>query len=139
MEYNLSVFSSWITLLMVYPRNLSVLKGHKNNLLFLPEVFISIRLYSWIVHLWLIFGVPWTSRTSNQSILKKINPECSLKGLMLKLKLQYFGHLIWRADSLEKILMLEKIEGRYRNIKSKIISDRQNWKQKMYLKTIEWI
>ena len=55
MEYNLSDFSSWITLLMVYPRNLSVLKGHKNNHLFLPEVFISIRLYSWIVHLWLIF------------------------------------------------------------------------------------
>ena len=58
--------------------------------------------------------VPWTARRSNQSILKEIGPECSLKGLMLKLKLQYFGHLMQRADSLEKTLMLEKIEGRRR-------------------------
>ena len=58
--------------------------------------------------------VPWTARRSNQSILKKISPECSLKGLMLKLKLQYFGHLMQRADSLEKTLMLGKIEGRSR-------------------------
>ena len=55
--------------------------------------------------------VPWTARRSNQSILKEIIPECSLEGLMLKLKLQYFGHLMWRADSLEKTLMLGKIEG----------------------------
>ena len=55
--------------------------------------------------------VPWTARKSNQSILKEISPECSLEGLMLKLKLQYFGHLIWRADSFEKTLMLGKIEG----------------------------
>jgi len=54
--------------------------------------------------------VPWTARRSNQSILKEINPEYSLQGLMLKLKLQYFGHLMRRADSLEKILMPEKIE-----------------------------
>ena len=58
--------------------------------------------------------VPWTARRSNQSILKEINPEYSLKGLMLKLKLQYFGHLMQRADSLEKILMLGKIEGKKR-------------------------
>ena len=58
--------------------------------------------------------VPWTARRSNQSILKEISPECSLEGLMLKLKLQYFGHLIRRADSFEKTLMLEKIEGRRR-------------------------
>ena len=58
--------------------------------------------------------VPWTARRSNQLILKEINPEYSLEGLMLKLKLQYFGHLMWRADSLEKTLMLEKIEGRRR-------------------------
>ena len=58
--------------------------------------------------------VPWTARRSNQSILKEINPEYSLEGLMLKLKLQYFGHLKRRADSLEKTLMLEKIEGRRR-------------------------
>ena len=54
--------------------------------------------------------VPWTARRSNQSVLKEINPKCSLKGLMLKLKLQYFGHLMRRADSLEKILMLGNIE-----------------------------
>ena len=58
--------------------------------------------------------VPWTSRRSNQSILKEISPECSLEQLMLKLNLQYFGHLMRRADSLEKTLMLGKIEGRRR-------------------------
>ena len=58
--------------------------------------------------------VPWTARRSNQSVLKKISSEYSLKGLMLKLKLQYFGHLMWRADSLEKTLILGKIEGRRR-------------------------
>ena len=58
--------------------------------------------------------VPWTARGSNQPILKEISPECSLEGLMLKLKLQYFGHLMQRADSLEKTLMLGKIEGRRR-------------------------
>ena len=58
--------------------------------------------------------VPWTARRSNQSILKEISPEYSLEGLMLKLKLQYFGHLMWRTDSLEKTLMLGKIEGRRR-------------------------
>ena len=56
--------------------------------------------------------VPWTARRSNQSVLKEINPEYSLEGLMLKLKLQYFGHLIQRADSLENTLILGKIEGR---------------------------
>ena len=61
-----------------------------------------------------LLRVPWTARRSNQSILKEVNPEYSLEGLMLKLKLQYFGHLMWRADSLEKILMLGKIEGRRR-------------------------
>ena len=55
--------------------------------------------------------VPWTAKRSNQSILKEISPECSLEGLMLKLKLQYFGHLMQRADSFEKTLMLGKIEG----------------------------
>ena len=58
--------------------------------------------------------VPWTAKRSNQSILKEISPECSLEGLMLKLKLQYFGHLMRRADSFEKTLMLGKIEGRRR-------------------------
>ena len=58
-----------------------------------------------------LLRVPWTARRSNQSILKEISPKCSLEGLMLKLKLQYFGHLMWRADSLEKTLMLGKIAG----------------------------
>ena len=58
-----------------------------------------------------LLRVPWTTRTSNQSILKKISPECSLEGLMLKLKLQYFDHLMQRADSFEKTLMLRKVEG----------------------------
>ena len=58
--------------------------------------------------------VPWTARRSNQFILKEISPACSLEGLMLKLKLQYFGHLMQRTDSLEKTLMLGKIEGRRR-------------------------
>ena len=59
-----------------------------------------------------LLRVPWTARRSNQSIIKEINPEYSLEGLMLKLKLQYFGHLMQRTDSLEKSLMLGKIEGR---------------------------
>ena len=61
-----------------------------------------------------LLRVPWTTRRSNQSILKEISPEYSLEGLMLKLKLQYFGHMMQRANSLEKTLMLEKIEGRRR-------------------------
>ena len=61
-----------------------------------------------------LLRVPWTARRSNQSILKEISPGCSLEGLMLKLKLQYFGKLMWRNDSLEKTLMLEKIECRRR-------------------------
>ena len=63
-------------------------------------------------HWWRLLRVPWISRQSIQSILKEISPEYSLEGLMLKLKLQYFGHLMWRTDSLEKTLMLGKIEGR---------------------------
>ena len=74
---------------------------------------------SWVPKNWCFWTVvleetlesPWTARRSSQSILKEISPECSLEGLMLKLKLQYFGHLMWRTDSLEKLLMLGKIEG----------------------------
>ena len=69
------------------------------------------------VELWCwrrLLNVPWTARRTNQSILKEISPGCSLEGLMLKLKLQYFGHLMQRIDSLEKTLMLGKIEGRQR-------------------------
>ena len=61
-----------------------------------------------------LLRVPWTTRRSNQSILKEISPDCSLEGLMLNLKLQYFGHLIWRTDSLEKTLIVGKIEYRRR-------------------------
>ena len=61
-----------------------------------------------------LLSIPWTARRSNQSTLKEISPGCSLEGLMLKLKLQHFGHLMWRTDSLEKTLMLGKIEGKKR-------------------------
>ena len=76
--------------------------------------------------------VPWTARKSNQSILKEISPEYSLEGLMLKLKLQYLGHLMRRADSLEKTLLLGKIEGRRRRGRQRIrwlddITDSMDW------------
>ena len=67
-----------------------------------------------------LLKVPWTARRSNQSTLKEISPGCSLEGLMLKLKLQYSGHLMRRADSLEKTLMLGKIEGRRRRGQQKM-------------------
>ena len=70
----------------------------------------AFELWCW----WRLLRVPWTARRSNQSILKEISPGCSLEGLMLNLKLQYFGHLMRRADSFEKTLMLGKIEGRRR-------------------------
>ena len=70
-----------------------------------------------------LLRVPWTKRRSNQSILYEISPGCSSEGLMLKLKLQYFGHLMWRADSFEKALMLGKIEGRRR----------RGWQRKRWL------
>jgi len=68
----------------------------------------------WLWHSGRLLTVPWTARRSNQSILKEINPAYSLEGIMLKLQLLYFGHLIWRTDSLIRILMLGKIEGRRR-------------------------
>ena len=67
-----------------------------------------------------LLSVPWTARRSNQCILKEISPGCSLEGLMLKLKVQYFGHLMWRADSLEKSLMLGQIGGRRRRIQQRM-------------------
>ena len=67
-----------------------------------------------------LLRVPWTARRSNQSILKEISPGCSLEGLMLRLKLQYFGHLMWKAESFEKTLMLGKIEGRRRRGRQKM-------------------
>ena len=74
-----------------------------------------------------LLWVPWTARRSNQSVLKEINLEYSLEGLMLKLKLQYFGHLIQRADSLEKTLMLGKIEGRRRRGRQDEIFGWHHW------------
>ena len=67
-----------------------------------------------------LLRVPWTARSSNRSILKEISPEISLEEMMLKLKLQYFGHLMWRADSFEKTLMLGKIEGRRRRARQRM-------------------
>ena len=72
------------------------------------------RIDAFELRCWRLLRVPWTARRSNQSILKETSPGCSLEGLMLKLKLQYFGHLMWRADSLEKTLMLGGIGGRRR-------------------------
>ena len=74
----------------------------------------SVKLFILIYWKRRLLRVPWTAKRSNQSILKEISPEYSFEGLMLKLKLQYFGHLMQRADSLEKTLMLGKIEGRRR-------------------------
>ena len=107
-------------------RHYFVNKGPSSRVMVFPVVMYGCD--SWIIkkaecqridafELWCwrrFLKVPWTARRSNQSILKEISPEYSLKGLMLKLKLQYFGHLMQRADSLEKTLMLGKIEGKRR-------------------------
>ena len=83
--------------------------------LYYKESWLPENWYFWTVVWRRLLRVPWTAKRSNQSILKEINPECSLEGLILKLKLQYFGHLMQRADSFEKTLMLGKIEGRRRS------------------------
>ena len=112
---------------MLKSRDITLLtKGHLVRAMVFPGVLYGCK--SWTVkkvehqkvdalELWCwrrLLRVPWTARRSNQSILKEISPECLLEGLMLKLKLQYFGHLLQRADSFEKTLMLGKIEGRRR-------------------------
>jgi len=79
------------------------------------------RIYAFELWCWIrLLRVPWTVRRSYQSILKEISPECSLEGLMLKLKLQYFGHLMRRTESLEKTFMLGKIDGRRRRVQQRM-------------------
>ena len=95
-----------------------VMHGYENWTIKKAECQIIDALEFWCWRRFL--RVPWTARRSNQSILKEISLECSLKGLMLKLKLQYFGHLIQRADSFEKTLMLGKTEGRRRRGQQRI-------------------
>ena len=94
--------------------------AQENKISLLPLFHILFAMNWWDLRT--LLTVPWTARRSNQSILKEIIPEYSWEGLMLKLKLQYFSHLMQKADSLEKILMLEKIEGRKRSEQ-----DRMRW------------
>ena len=84
------------------------------------ETWVPKNWWFWTVVSDSLLRVSWIPRRSNQSILKEISPECSLEGLMLKLKFQYFGHLMWRTDSLEKTLMLGKVEGRWRRGRQKL-------------------
>ena len=90
------------------------LETNKKDRWLVEKTAVLKPMYVWVSVTWTLVTVPWTARRSNQSILKEVSPEYSLEGPMLKLKLQYFGHLMWRTDSLEKSLMLGKIEGRRR-------------------------
>ena len=104
----------WISSRRLFSRVVR-LKGTSLWSWLLQQLCVSLWLSQFELWCWRrLLRVPWTARRSNQSILKEISPEYSLEGLMLKLKLQYFGHLMWRTDSLEKTLMLGKIEGRRR-------------------------
>ena len=87
-----------------------------------------------------LLRIPWTARRSSQSILKEISPGCSLEGLMLKLKLQYFGHLMWRVDSLEKTLMLGRIGGKRRRgwQRMRWLDGTTNWMDVSLGKLLSW-
>ena len=104
------IFQTSLLLFFVTKYFVGVILDHISHQTLFVYVYDAFELWCWRR----LLRVPWTTRRSNQSILKEISPECSLEGLTLKLKLQYFGHLIRRTDSLEKNLMLEKIEGRRR-------------------------
>ena len=95
------VRNNWVSSSFTFSKNLGIIKDWRID---------AIELWCWRR----LLSIPWTARRSNQSIQKEISPGCSLEGLMLKLKLQYFGHLMWRVDSLEKTLMLGGIGGRRR-------------------------
>ena len=97
---NVRLFKAMVFLIVMYRCESWTIKKAENQRIDAFELWCWRR----------IWRVPWTARSSNQSILKEISPECSLEGLMLKLKLQYFGHLMQRTDSLEKTLMLGKTE-----------------------------
>ena len=105
------------------PPPVMIWEGHFTYKVFLSQThYLSLIMWCWRR----LLRVPWTARRSNQSVLKEINPEYSLEGLMLKLKLQYFGHLM--ADSLEKTLMLGKIESRRQRVRCLDgITDSQTW------------
>ena len=113
----------WLNLLAVQVTLKSLLQHHSSKASILQDsacfecqIIDAFELWCWRR----LLRVPWAERRSNQSILKEISPGCLLEGLMLKLKLQNFGHLMWRADSFEKTLMLGKIEGRRRRGQQKM-------------------
>ena len=108
--FNLSQYQGLIQWVSSSHQVAKILELQVQNQSFKPWRIDAFELWYWRR----LLRVPWSARRSNQSILKEISPGCSLEGMILKLKLQYFGHLMWRADSFEKTLMLGKIEGRKR-------------------------
>ena len=103
--------ASWEKILSAHMNWIVIFKVHVISMIYFLKLSVdAFKLWCWRR----LLRVSWTAKRSNQSILKEINPESSLEGLLLKLKIQYYGHLIWRADPLEKTLMLGKIEGKRR-------------------------
>ena len=109
-QRNVSAFTVLARLVAFLPRSKRLLISWLQSPSAEPQRTDAFELWCWRS----LLRIPWTARKSNQSVLKEISPECSLEGLMLKLKLQYFGHLMRRADSFEKSLMLGKTDGRRR-------------------------